>query len=748
MQWMGIPEELWEKSHACPGREIISAFFCRAFWLEETGKPLKIRIGAQDQFKLWVNGQAVLSGPCRGDRFRTYYDTLDLSPYAKKGKNILAAEIVAYPQNPRDAHQVGPNYCYPGNEPLLAVKSDCLPLSEAKEWHVQINRSRRWEYAYPLLLGATERVTAAEIPEGWNTEEAVWEAFPVACVRGEGQFNAFGELRSRWLQERPIPLLTREEGSFLNAQSLTVPPRSTKKIVFDAGRITTAYFRLRVSGGAGARVRITYAESYKAADENGGLHKGVRDDASGVIEGCADEYMPAGNTAVYEPFLFRTFRFAEVQVTTADAAAEIMPLPYIETNYPLIARAEISSGQQWMEELWNISINTLKNCMHDTYEDCPYYEQLQYAMDTRLEILFTYMLSGDTRLARRAVEDFSFSRMPDGLLQARYPSNALQVIPGFSLYWILMLEDYFWQTDDLVFLRGHIPTAQGVAEAFRKKIGPKGLVQPMGYWDFADWPKEWDACNGEPAALRQGPSVLQNLLYVYALQSLSRMLTALGRKTDEYEAIAAEILSAVEARCFDPVRGMYREGEHFAQYSQHTQVWAVLTGLASGARAQEVLNHALEEKDVVACSFVMQFYLFRALEKAGMYARTLPLWENWKRLLTLHCTTVPEKPEEPRSDCHAWGALPLYEFTAKLLGVEPLSPGWKEIRISPKWDIFEELSGRVPTPRGEVAVCWSRRQNTVHITVQTPPQTPAFFVWPDGTREEFPGGAWKKTVSL
>lgn len=748
MQWIGIPEDLWKKCGVFPGREIVSAYFCRSFWLEEAPAALTLRISAQDQFKLWVNGQAVLSGPCRGDRLRAYYDALDIAPYVKKGKNILAVEVVAYPQNPKDANQMGPIYCYPGNEPLLAAESDCLPLFEAAAWHVQINCSRRWEYAYPLALGAMERVTAAEIPEGWYMDEAVWEAFPVACSRGEGHFSAYGELRNRWLQERPIPLLTREEGRFLNEQAFVVPPQSTKKMVFDAGRITTAYFRLHVRGGEGTRVRITYAESYKTKDENGGLHKGVRDDASGVMEGCADEYTASGKDAIYEPFLFRTFRFVEVQVTTQNAAAEVTLLPYIETTYPLRARAEVSSPQKWMEELWDISVNTLKHCMHDTYEDCPYYEQLQYAMDTRLEILFTYWLSGDTRLARRAVEDFACSRMPDGLLQSRYPSHAVQVIPGFSLYWILMLEDYFWQTGDIAFMRRHIPVAQGIAEAFYKKIGPGGLVQPMGYWDFADWPKEWDAFLGEPAALKVGPSVLQNLLYVYALQSLSRLLTALQREDAavEYEKIGADILAVIEARCFDPVRGMYREGEHFEQYSQHTQVWAVLTGLASGARAQEVLTHALKDEDVAACSFVMQFYLFRALEKAGMYARTLPLWENWKRLLAQHCTTVPEKPEEPRSDCHAWGALPLYEFPAKLLGVEPLAPGWAAIKVAPKWDIVEELSGRVPTPRGDVLVRWSRERGRVHITVQVPPLVSAFFVWPDGTREEITGGSLEKTV--
>ena len=31
-------------------------------------------------------------------------------------------------------------------------------------------------------------------------------------------------------------------------------------------------------------------------------------------------------------------------------------------------------------------------CAHETYMDCPYYEQLQYGGDTRLEILATYSL--------------------------------------------------------------------------------------------------------------------------------------------------------------------------------------------------------------------------------------------------------------------------------------------------------------------------------------------------------------------
>jgi len=39
----------------------------------------------------------------------------------------------------------------------------------------------------------------------------------------------------------------------------------------------------------------------------------------------------------------------------------------------------------------------------ETYMDCPYYEQLQFIMDTRLQMLFTYAVSRDARLAKKAL---------------------------------------------------------------------------------------------------------------------------------------------------------------------------------------------------------------------------------------------------------------------------------------------------------------------------------------------------------
>lgn len=133
--------------------------------------------------------------------------------------------------------------------------------------------------------------------------------------------------------------------------------------------------------------------------------KGDRtDDKNGHLLGVTDTYEVAGcgkrgDTETYEPFWFRTFRFIRLEIVTAEEPLTIESFDYQETGYPLEVKTWVTTSDESMGDIWDISERTLRRCMHETYEDCPFYEQLQYAMDTRSQILYTYMISGDDRLA-------------------------------------------------------------------------------------------------------------------------------------------------------------------------------------------------------------------------------------------------------------------------------------------------------------------------------------------------------------
>lgn len=668
--FIGVSPEDLTKAGINPARQIVPAWFGFSTHVETLPETCKIDVTGRSQFKLFVNGESILFGPCRGMKEVAYYDTLDISPYLKIGENRILMQVFSYPENPSmsNPEAQGPNYCY-GDDGGPAVCVDGVigtkDPSDPENWNVWLDKGMGFNAYAIFLLGANETVDGSlELdnpllqPE-WD-ETRLLKAVTVQPL----VYDDYGCRYGKIFEPRPIPLLYRKEKAFRNWEERTFPPQTKTDFVLDAGELTTAYFRIGFRGGKGAKVRMMYAESYFQMDQEGKPYKACRDDTSGFIDGVYDEYTVGGN-ALYEPFRFRAFRFIQITVETGKEALTIIPQPYIETAYPLKNTKKPKFNDPQKEKLYDVAFRTLQLCAHDTYEDCPYYEQLMYACDTRLEILFTYAATDDLELPRQSIRLFAGSLQNSGFTQARFPSRINQIIPAFALYFVLMLEDYVNQTDDTDFISPFIPIAECIVETFLSKRCESGLLAPQGYWDFFDWTREWADHCATPTAAVNGESALQNLFFVYAVQSLCRLLPKFDRGdlAKRYERECEKLLKLVEERCFIPEKGLYQEGPKTEEYSQHTQIFAVLAGLAQGEKARSIMEKVLSDKSLVQCSFMQEYYLFRALEKAGMYDRTEALWQAWQDFIDLHCTTFPETPFEPRSDCHAWSALPLLEFT-------------------------------------------------------------------------------------
>ena len=95
-------------------------------------------------------------------------------------------------------------------------------------------------------------------------------------------------------------------------------------------------------------------------------------------------------------------------VQTADQPLVIDHLVLHETRYPLESASNFSASDPRLGQFFPIAMRALQMCSHETYMDCPYYEQLQYVGDTRLEALITYALTSDDRLPRQALRTFDF----------------------------------------------------------------------------------------------------------------------------------------------------------------------------------------------------------------------------------------------------------------------------------------------------------------------------------------------------
>lgn len=751
-KWMWIPS--WSgEDDACP-RIVLFRKRLPAGW--EAAQKV-FQISADSRYKLYVNGQFVQEGPSKGNAYTWYADTADIAPYLQDGENVIAVEVLRYPQELEQR-----------NHSLYRTDTPCLYIAGengiADGWKCTIQKGVRivGEPFTPAPIHALEEVRGLAKLQGWKLpdyDDHFWEdAAPCGMMHmlrrlAQSPFH---------MMPRTIPGMRHEEKKFRAVictregtltddkwncllrgmpenGGLLIPAHSREIVEIDAGELETGYPQLSFAGGSGAQCTLCYAESYfeETVGKDGKKQYKKRDRTDwkqGQITGSEDHLSLGGfgtteRLETWEPFWIRTFRFIRLTIQTEEEPLVITDFHYRETEYPLEVKTHVKTSDPSLEDIWNISLRTLRRCMLETYVDCPYYEQLQYICDTRSEILFTYAVSADDRLARKAFHDFQASQRPDGLLNACAPSARINVIPTFSIYYILMLYDHMMYFGDKDLVRHFLPSVGAVLEFFRSHLTEQGLVGTVGgpyfrhpYWSFIDWTPQWQETGGVPTACLKGSGsiTMESLLYLAGLQKAAALAEFIGSDglAEEYRAEAESLKEAVRKNCRSSEGSrLIQDGPGVEEYSVHCQAFAVLTGVVSPDEGRKMLTETLGNPDKYAqCSVAMQYYLFRALEKADMYEYTDRLWDLWRGMLRKHLTTCVENDTDERSDCHSWGALALYELPCTILGVRPAAPGFSKMEVRPHPGKLTWASGDVVTPAGTVHVEWKKDKDGLHVT--------------------------------
>ena len=263
-------------------------------------------------------------------------------------------------------------------------------------------------------------------------------------------------------------------------------------------------------------------------------------------------------------------------------------------------------------------------------------------------------------------------------------------------------------------------TMDKILEGFRSFLDERGLVGNTPYWHFVDWVPSWD--RGVPTGGNKDALTVYSLMYAAALHAAADVCEKCGRGelAREYAARSAVINDRVKRHCYDEVAGLFRDTPSGKGYSEHTSVWAILSGAVSGQDAVQLMERTLQ-KNVAKCSFAMSYYLFRALEETGLYQFAYQRFDGWRKMLVdWHCTTWCENPDSPRSECHGWSSVPIYEFSAMILGVKPNADGWESVIIKPYTADLENAQGTVPTPRGPISVSWQKEKSKLILNCHVP----------------------------
>ena len=732
--------------------------FRKNFSLQKVPESFTVYVSADNRYRLFVNGKYVCSGPSRGDLLHWRYETLDLAPYLKNGQNVIAAEVVNFGEF-RPAKQITFQTAF-----ILQGSRD-LPVNidtrMKNGWKVMRNEAfsdipfvSDSVGAY-YAAGPGDLVDGSKYPWGWQRtdfDDTQWPSPRLAMVEfAAGYGFLYG---STWfLVPRTIPMMEERITRFRKiartenihnpspfisgSQPLTIPPDSKVSILLDHGVHTIGYPELLLSGGRGAEVRITYAEGLfigkKAESPTYTWRKGNRNETEGLeIRGYYDIIKTdGGRHRLYKPLGMRTFRYVQLDITTGKEPLTIDDYYNVYTAYPFEEKAFFHADDKWLDKIWDVAWRTTRNSSTEGYED-PYYEQLQYVGDTRIEALVSTIVSGDDRLMRKAISQFDDSRLPMGLTQSRYPSYIVQVIPPYSLIWIDMMHDFLMYRDGPEFLRQFLPGIESVLGWFERHIDETGMLGPLEWWNFTDWADGF--ANGTPPGADDGHSANISLQYALALKNAADIFNHFGlkNKAGQYRNRAKSLNEQVLKHCYDAQRKLIAERPEKDVFSQHTNTFAILAGAIAPDRQKELMKRILTEKDLIKASLYFRFYIHRAMLKSGLADEYLRRLQPWKNMINEGLTTFGEKDENPRSDCHGWSASPCFDFLNLTAGIRSVSPGFSEVLIEPHFGHLKEIKASLPHPAGTLMVEFVKdKKGKVKGNITLPPGVTGRFQFKD-----------------
>jgi len=745
-------------------RQPVFLRFRRQF--DATASPLRLHVSADERFELFLDGQRIARGPDRSDVEHWSYSTYEIQlapgahrlealawsigPYQPvaqlswRGGFVLKAEGDYDPQltTGKSAWEVAKLEGYDFSTGVFFVGAQLTARDCGPQW-------KEGSYVPAIVIRAPLNAR-----NQWGETAAGWKLFPTtlpdqldrevatgrAVALGSG---ALGREDAVQAEQARHPDLPQWQALVAGQGEMVVPANAEQFLLWDLGNYYCAYPVGEVSGGAGAKLTWGWAESLYLPKADA---KGQRDEFIGkTFRGMTDTFLPGGGAhQKFSTLWWRAGRWCLISIKTGAEPLTIHRLVLDESRYPVENESSFDGGDPELPGVIGLAVRGLQMCMHETYMDCPFYEQLQYDGDARLELLTTYAMTHDDRLPKRALELFDFSRHNEGFVNERYPAYLPQQSPTFSLIWALMLNDYAYWRNDPAFVKARVLGLRSMLEQFEPYLNPDGLLEKLPGWPFMDWVPQWS--NGD-APDAEGVSALNNLLYVYALQKSAQVEESVGEPllAQRLRGKAAVTAAAVRAKFWDEGRGLMADNLAHTEFSEHGQCLALLSDTLTGEQGRRCFENLLTAPDLKRTTIYFSFYLLETWQKFERGDLIVNRMSFWKDLVKQGLKTPVEAPGDTRSDCHAWGSHPLFHLQASVAGVRPASAGFRTVRIAPLPGKLPKLVSRTPHPDGFIALDLAFEGARCHGSVELPPGITGVFVW-HGQEEKLNSGA--NTIDL
>jgi len=720
--------------------------------VELAAKPAKfvVYVTGDTRYKLYVNGQLASLGPARNDSKHWNYETVDLAPYLKAGKNVFAAQVWNEGNfTPVPNATIRTGFLMMGEGDAKVVSTDGTWKAIQDPAYTPIRQQVPGYYA----LGAGEQIDMSQTITGWMDADADLSGWKDAQVfdigtphdtsTGTGVYSTHLLVPSTLPQverfEKRLAVVRQDGGLKLpngwpaQQAAVTIPANQTVELLLDQQELTNGFFKLNFSKGKDAEINIGYAESLYT-DERGNK-KGNRNEVEGkFFVGRWDKLLSSGKDGQQFTSLdWRTFRYIKLNIVTKGEALTINDIGSTFTGYPFVLNAHLDTDNQELQKMMEIGWRTARLCAIETYTDCPFYEQLQYLGDTRIQALVSLYNSGDDRLVKNFLRQSDMSRNAEGITMGRAPSELAQYITPYALSYIYAIHDYMRYGADQGLVLDLIPGAEQILHYFSKYQQADGRIKGLPGWNFSDWVTAAGWNMGVAQVGSDGGGILMDLQLLLGYQMMSELENYQGNTfmAKKYDEKAAQLKASIQRAYWSAEKGLYAQTIEKDGFSQHANSLAILTGMVEGEQARQVAQKMLTDKELDPCSVYYKFYLHEALVKAGLGNDYLKWLDIWRENIAMGLTTWGETSDVDgtRSDCHAWGASPNIEFFRTLLGIDSAAPAFAQVKIEPRLGDIQKIGGTMPHPKGNIKVSYQKNGAALKADIELPAGVTGTLVW-------------------
>ncbi len=740
--------------------------FRRTFDLSTVPGELKVQISADNRYILYVNGEMVSYGPAKGDLQTYKYDVLDIAQYLKSGKNVLAVLVYNAGKNkPMALLSVQTAFMFRTEDESFSY------LHSDTDWKTYRNpaydpitydelKLREWLRGY-YAVGPGDEVFAEKYPWGWEKvefDDSEWIAPQKLDFNGAEPWNLVPRNIAFMADHLEHPKKIRRvtgitmPNALPDKQKPVVVPKNTEAtILFDYEIFTMGYLLLTVDAGRGSEIKVTYAE---ALHEEPYL-KAHRDSVDGkIMYGPFDIFHPDGERRTFRPLWKRSFRYVELSIETADEPLEIIDLHSEYSGYPYPEMATFNSNDDRLDDMFEISLRTLRMCSGETYYDTPFYEQLSYGGDNRPIAAISTYNSTDDRLFREVMRLYPQSANRETkLFKSAYPSRFDFDMGTWSLAWIQTLWDYYETRKDPEFSKQFVDDIEGALSFYVQHMDEsKGVLGTIAGHQFVDWSnKKGSLPTGTEERNVFHHSAILTLYFAHTLDCVVSLYNEIGEteKARKWADMAEELKKSIYEVFWDPEKKIMADFPDRRQYSQHTSILAIMCDVVPKEDQEDLFQRVLTyEFDEMASSY-FTFFLFKVMEKLGKEDLYFDNLDHWHYFLDKGHTTCGETGfmSHDRSDCHAWSGSPGYYHLRFIAGIKPADLGFENVVITPHPGDLKTVNASMPHPKGRIITNYQVRGKRLTGEITLPQGMTGEFSY-KGTNISLKSGLNKIKASL